>query len=172
MVFLNKQTWDYCVDSEVLNDGDDLLFLDQLRSDLRSEKQTLNPWVFGEGRQPLPSWTPIWIFCPHKLIFVRMMQGWCYKHMLGKCIQQGGETWLQNYNTKTWSSWNNERRMYSDTKLKRYLITLMVQNIPEGSYCCLSISFYCSMNVRESHLCPKQNSDASKHLLTKKPRLV
>ena len=37
---------------EVLNDGDDLLFLDQLRSDLRSEKQTLNPWVFGEGRQP------------------------------------------------------------------------------------------------------------------------
>ena len=41
-------------------------------------------------------------------------------------------------------------------KLTRYLITLMVQNIPEGSYLCLSVSFYSSMNVRESHLCPKQ----------------
>ena len=24
-------------------------------------------------------------FCSHKLIFARMMQGWCYKHRLGKC---------------------------------------------------------------------------------------
>ena len=45
-----------------------------------------------------------------------------------------------------------------------------VENISEGSFLCLSISFYCSMNVRVSQW-PKQASDASQTFIDQGARL-
>ena len=149
--FLNKQTWDYCVDTWsvkwwrwplVFRPG-------QVRSEIwEANIEPLGIWRREAAAAKLDSnldFLPSQIdFRPNDARLVLQTHAW-QMHTTGRWNLR-----LQNYNTKTWSSRNNEMRMYSDTKLKRYLITLMLQNISEGSYCCLSISFYCSMNVTVS----------------------
>ena len=73
-------------------------------------------------------------FCSHKLIFARMMQGWCYKHMLGKCKQR--EVKLES-KTKTTKHGHHGTMKQP----KRHLITLMYRTSLKEVICVYQFHF-------------------------------
>ena len=149
-----KQTWNYCVDMSsakwwwwplVFRSG-------QVRDLWEVNIEPLSIWRREAGCQPglqsgffaLTNW---------------FSSEWCKVGVTNTCLANAyryREVKPESKTTTQEHGHHETMKCILTQTHKIYLITLMVQNIREGSYLCLSVSFYSSMNVRESHLCPKQ----------------